>query len=110
MAVTPAALIQPKFASTTATNEYAAQSRVIVDKFTATNVGAGAVALTLWVVPVAGSVGNDNRIVSMRLIAPNETLIVADMAGHVLENGASIWAWAAAGSSLVLYASGRVIA
>jgi hypothetical protein len=110
MAVTPAALIQPKFASTTATNEYAAQSRVIVDKFTATNVGSGAVALTLWVVPVAGTAGNDNRIVSTRLIAPNETFIVAEMNGHVLEASASIWAQAAAGSSLVLYASGRVVA
>jgi hypothetical protein len=110
MSVTPQSLIQPKFASTTANNDYAAQARTLLDKFTVTNVGATTAAITIWVVPPAASVGNSTRIISQRLIAPNETFSASELAGHVIENGSGIWCQSTATNSLVLFASGRIIA
>jgi len=109
MSITPTALIQPKFASVTSTADYTAPSRVIIDKFTATNVSGGVVSLTVNVVPPSGSPASDNRIISSRLIAPNETYVSNELAGHVLEVNNAIWNVATASNALVLFASGRVI-
>lgn len=110
MATTARAIIQPKFASTSMTAEYtAAEGRVIIDKFTATNVSAGAAQVTIHVVPVAGSVASSNQIVS-QVIASGETASINGLMGHVLETQSSIRCTASASSALVLYASGRVIA
>ena len=109
MSITPNALIQPKFASVTATADYTSPSRVIIDKFTATNVSGGAVSLTVNVVPPSGSPASDNRIISSRLIAPNETYVSNELAGHVLEADNAIWNQTTASNSLVLFASGRTV-
>lgn len=111
MAITPRALIQPKFASTVMAAEYtAAEGRVILDKFTATNVGGGAASLTVHVVPPAGSVGNDNMVVQSTVIAAGETRPIVGLMGHVLEAGSSVRCQATASNALVLYASGRLVA
>jgi hypothetical protein len=110
MAVTPTALITPKFASTVMTAEYTVPGgRVIVDKLTATNVGSGAAALTVHVVPPAGTVGNDNQVIRQQVIAVGETAPIVGLMGHVLENGATVHCQTTAANALVLYASGRVI-
>ncbi len=110
MTVTPAMLISPKFASVTLTNEYAAQGKVLIDKLTATNVGAGAVQLTVHVVPPSGSPVAGNTVISRRAIAPNETFSASELAGHVLNGSNSLWMVTTAANSLVIYASGREIA
>lgn len=111
MAVTPTALVNPKFASTTMAAEYtAATGVVILDRFTATNNSAGVVALTVHVVPPSCSVGSDNLVINAIVVAPSETRAIIGLMGHVLQTGAALWCEATAGNALVLYASGRVIA
>jgi len=109
MSITPNALIQPKFASITLTADYTSPSRVIIDKFTATNISGGAVSLTVNIVPPSGSPISGNRIISNRLIAPNETYVSNELAGHVLEANNAIWNVATASNALVLFASGRTV-
>ncbi len=109
MAVTPTALIQPRFAQATQTNEYAATGTVIIDKATFTNVGAGAVLLSVWVVPPAGAPANSNQVIAGRAIAPNEAYVAVELSSHVLGTGAQIWVNVSAANSVVMYASGRAI-
>jgi hypothetical protein len=111
MAVNPRTLIAPKFASTAMTAEYAAaEGVVIVDKFTATNVSAGAATLTVHVVPPSGAVGDDNLVVQATVIAAGETRPIVGMMGHVLAASSSLHCQTSASNALVLYVSGRVIA
>jgi hypothetical protein len=111
MAVRPTALINPKFASTTMALEYTAASGVVIlDRFTATNNSAGAVTLTVHVVPPSGAIAADNLVINAIVIASGETRAIVGLMGHVLQSGAALWCQTTAGSALVLYASGRVIA
>jgi hypothetical protein len=93
------------------TAEYVVVSGVvIVDKFTATNISAGAVALTVHIVPPAGSVGDDNLVVQQLLVAVGENRSVIGLMGHTLQTGATIYCQATASNALVLFASGRAVA
>lgn len=110
MAVNVKVLIPAKEAENTQTTQYTAvNARCIIDKFTATNIGASNQTLSVNLVEPLGTPGNANLIVDTRAIAPNETYTFPELVGQVLENGGFISTLASAASSLTIRASGREI-
>jgi len=110
MAVTVKVLISAKEAENTQTTQYTAtNARCIIDKFTATNIGASNQTISVNLVLFGGAPGNNNLIVDARQIAPGETYTFPELVGQVLDNGDFISTLASAASSLTIRASGREI-
>lgn len=103
-------LIPAKFAATSATAEFTATSLTLIDHMTATNVSAGAVALTVYLVPESGAAASSNAITYQRSIAPGETYTVRGIAGHVLEVGQFISVLCDTANALTIRATGRTVA
>jgi hypothetical protein len=100
MTVTSKPLILSKYAAGTETTEYTATGlRAIIDKFTGYNGTAGAVTLTVKLVPNAGSAGASNVVVS-RSIAVGATDTFPEIVGHSLEPGGFISVIAGAATSI----------
>ena len=74
MSVLVKTLIASKQAENVQTAQYTAVNcKTIIDKFTATNTGAGNVTISVNLVTSGGSAGVTNLIVDSRAIAPDET-------------------------------------
>jgi hypothetical protein len=99
-------LIESKYVSASPTSEFAATSKTIIDKLTATNVGGASATLTLHLVPSGSSVSVSNRILEVE-IEVGKTYLCGEAVGHILEAGDGITVGASAALSLVLRASGR---
>src|SRR6266702_688065 len=85
MSVTARSLFAPNQAANATTMQYTATGvRTIIDKFTGTNTTAGAVTLTVFLVPNAGAAGVTNTIVSARSLAAGECYTFPEIVGHVL--------------------------
>lgn len=110
MSVTAKPLIVAKYAANSVTTEYTAPSgiRTIIDKFTGSNGTAGAVSLEINLVPVAGSAGASNLVMTKSLAA-GETYTFPEIVGHVLESGGFIAVEASSATSIVIRASGREV-
>jgi len=110
MTVTAKTLIAPKNAESTQVTQYTATNvRTIIDKFTATNYTAGAVTLSINLVTLADTAGNQNLIVKTRSLAAGETYTFPEIVGHVLNSGDFISTIASAATSINIRASGREI-
>jgi hypothetical protein len=103
-------LILSKYAGNTETTEYTASTgmRTILDKFTGYNGTAGAVSLTVKLVPSGASAGATN-ITVLKSIAAGETYTFPEVVGHVLEAGGFVSVIAASASAIVIRASGREV-
>lgn len=111
MTVTAKDLVQTGYAPNAETNVYtAANVRAILDKVTVTNVTAGAVVITLRIVPSGGTAGPSNAITFQVSVAAGAVYLAPEMVGHVLNPGDFISVIAGAATSLVLRISGREIA
>lgn len=112
MSVTAKALIEAKYAATSATTEYTApvSTRTIIDKFTATNTDASAVTLTVYLVPSGGTAGGSNIIISAKSIATGVTSDLTELQNQILNAGDFISVLASTGSKMVIRASGREVA
>lgn len=108
MATTAAQLIAPQQVAGTATIYYTSGSGVKtrIDKLSVTNPTAGAVSITIHIVPSGGSVGDSTTITKTRGVNTLETWNCPDLVGHVLNPGDTIRALASAATSLTLMASG----
>jgi hypothetical protein len=84
----------------------AALTTCVLKKLTATNSTAGAIALTVYLVPSGGAPGVTNIVTSAKSIAAGATYEVYEAENHVLQPGDSLQAFASAGASLTLRASG----
>lgn len=111
MSVTAKPLINSKFASNSNTTEYTTPSltRTIIDKFTATNITAGAVTLSIYIVPSAGSAGTSNQIIKDVSIAAGATTDFSSLQNQILATGDFISVAASAVSSITIRASGREV-
>jgi hypothetical protein len=98
-----------KYAENAETTQYTAGTgvRTIIDKFTATNVTAGAVTLTVKIVDSGGTASADETIISAKSIAAGETYTCPEMTGQVLNAGDFISTIAGAATSIVIRISGR---
>lgn len=111
MTVTPAVLLEAKYAENSQTTQYtaAASTKVIVDKFTVTNVTAAVATLGINIVASGGSASAANLIVDDRSIAAGESYTLPSMVGQILETGDFISTIADTASALVIRISGRVV-
>lgn len=110
MTVTVRSIIPAKQAENAQTTQYtAASATTIIDKATATNTSAGNVLFSVNLVAAGGSASASNLIIDARAIAPGETYVCTELAGHVLESGGFISTLADTASALTISASGREI-
>lgn len=111
MTVTAKTLIASKKAEGVQTMQYTApaSTRTILDKMTATNTTAGAVAITVHLVPSGGTAGAANVITSASSIAAGAVYTFPELVGHVLSEGDFISTLAGAAASITIRASGREV-
>lgn len=108
MAVTAKCLLEAKFAEGAQTTQYTAGTgvRTIIDKFSGYNGTAGAVTLTVNIVPSGGAAGAGNVKVSKSLAA-GEAYTFPELVGQILNTGDFISTLAGAATSVVIRISGR---
>lgn len=110
MTVTVKTLIESKQAENTQTLQYTANNcKTIIDKFTATNTSTNNVNLSVNLVQLGGTPGDENLIVDARAIAPGEAYTFPELVGQALQPGSFISTIASAATSLTIRASGREI-
>lgn len=104
--ITQTELIPAKAAETTLTAQYTATDRkAVIHKFTATNTGAGAATLSVYLVSNGGTAGAGNLIVNARSIAAGECYTCPELVLHVLNAGGFISTVASA-AGVTIRASG----
>lgn len=111
MSVVSRVLISSKYAnSAQTTTEYTApaSTRTIIDKLTITNITAGDLEITVYLVPNGSAAGNSNLIYKKDVVA-NTTADLTDIKGHTLDTGDFISILGEAANSLVIRASGREV-
>jgi len=110
MTVTVVNIIPRKQAENTQTSQYTAVNcKTIIDKFTVTNTSASTVQFSVNLVASAGSASASNRVLSLKIITPNETYTCPEVVGQTLESGGFISTLAGAASALTISASGREV-
>lgn len=110
MAVTVKVLVPSKTAESSQTTQYTASNvTTILDKFTATNYSASAATLSVNLVTVAGTAGNDNLITKTKTLQPAEVYTFPELVGQVLMAGGFISTIAGTASAMNIRASGREI-
>jgi hypothetical protein len=110
MTVNVKVLIPAKNAENAQTTQYTATGvSAIIDKFTATNYSGGAVTLSINLVTLADTAGNQNLIVKTKSLAAGETYTFPEVVGHILAPGGFISTLAGAATSVNIRASGREI-
>lgn len=110
MAVYVKVLIPAKIAESSQTTQYtSAGVTTIVDKFTATNYGAVAASISVNVVTLADTAGNQNLIVKTKTLQPSETYTFPEIVGVAMEPGGFISTIANTASSINIRANGREI-
>jgi len=109
VSVTPKGLISAKYASDTDTTEYTspADTKTIIDKFTATNNDASDRTLTVNIVPNGGTLGNDNLIMIATSIAAGATRDFSELQNQILNDGDSVSVVASVASMVIIRMSGR---
>jgi len=111
MATTPKRLVSGSQLTTSAATYYTtpAATRARIAAFTATNTTAGAVTMTVHLVPSGGSADNTNKVADAISLAANETKAITGAIGHVLEASGTIQALASANTSINIVVSGYEI-
>ena len=111
MAVTTKVLILAKTAENTQTAQYTSVNvTTVIDKFTATNYSAIAATISVNLIIVSGSAGNDNLIVKTKTLQPSETYTFPELVGQVISAGGFISTIAGTATAINIRASGREIA
>lgn len=80
-----------------------------IDKLSVTNITAGAVTISINLVPSGGAAGSSNLTTQAKSVAAGQTWNSPNEYGHVLNPGDAISVIASAGSSLVIAVGGTVI-
>ncbi len=111
MTVVAQTLIEPILLTTADVTLYTApaNTRVIIDKFTAANTTAGAITITVNLVASGGAASATNTLISARSVSAGATDLCPEIVGHILNPGDFISAKASANTSIGLRASGRAV-
>jgi hypothetical protein len=110
MAVNTRNIIPAKTAENTQTTQYTSVNvTTVIDKFTATNYTATAATISVNLVAVSGSAGNDNLIVMTKTLQPSETYTFPELVGQVIASGGFISTIAGTATAINIRASGREI-
>lgn len=107
MAITPKRLVSGSQVAATATTYYTATNvKARIDAMTITNTTAGAITVTLHLVPSGGTADATNKILDVKSIAGNASYRVIEAIGHWIEASGTIQALASSATSVTLVASG----
>jgi hypothetical protein len=110
MTVTVKNLIPAKIAEAVQTTQYTATNvTTIIDKFTATNYSAAAATLSVNLVTLADTAGNQNLIVKTKSLAIGETYTFPELVGQVIPIGGFISTIAGTATAITIRASGREV-
>ncbi len=110
MTVLVKVLIPAKIAEATQTTQYTATGvTTIIDKFTATNYSAVAATISVNLVTVSFTAGNDNLITKTKTLQPAEVYTFPELVGQVLSPGAFISTIAGTATAINIRASGREV-
>ena len=110
MTVSVKVLIPAKIAEATQTTQYTANGvTTIIDKFTATNYSASAATISINLVTVSFSAGNQNLITKTKTLQPAEVYTFPEIVGQVLGSGDFISTIAGTATSINIRASGREV-
>lgn len=110
MTVTVKPLIPAKIAEATQTTQYTATGvSAIIDKFTATNYSGAVATISVNLVTVADTAGDQNLITKIKTLQPGETYTFPEIVGHVLAPNGFISTLASAATSINIRASGREV-
>ena len=110
MTVTVKVLIPAKLAESSQTTQYTAVGvTTLIDKFTATNFSATAATISVNLVTVADSAGNQNLIVKAKTLQPSETYTFPEITGAALGPGGFISTIAGTASAINIRSNGREI-
>jgi hypothetical protein len=101
-------IIPAKTAEAVQTTQYVATGvSAIIDKFTATNFSALAATISVNLVTVADTAGDQNVIAKTKTLQPNETYTFPEVVGHIIAPGGFISTLAGTAASINIRASGR---
>lgn len=110
MAVAARVLIAARTAANTQTTQYLATNvSAIIDKFTATNYSAAAATISVNLVTVGDTAGNQNLIVKNKTLLPSETYTFPELVGQLIAPGGFISTVAGTASAINIRCSGREI-
>lgn len=111
MTVTAKVLINSKYGSVSDSTEYTApaNTRTIIDKFTATNTDAGSQTITVRIVPSGAIAGASHNIISSKTIATGVTADLSELQNQILAAGDFINVQTSVSSKIVIRASGREV-
>lgn len=110
MTVVVRPLIPAKTAEAVQTTQYTANGlSAIIDKFTATNYSALAATISVNLVTVADTAGDQNLITKTKTLQPGETYTFPEIVGHVLAPSGFISTLAGTAASINIRASGREV-
>lgn len=110
MTVYAKVLVPAKNAENTQTTQYTSSGvTTIIDKFTATNYSANAATISVNLVTLSDTAGNQNLIVKTKSLQPAETYTFPEIVGQILSPGGFISTIASAATSINIRASGREI-
>lgn len=110
MAVYVKVLIPAKIAEAAQTTQYTAQNvTTIIDKFTATNFDIVAATISVNLVTLGDTAGNNNVITKSKTLQANETYIFPELVGQVLAPGGYISTIASGATAVNIRASGREV-
>lgn len=110
MTVTVKVLIPAKIAESSQTTQYtSAGVTTLIDKFTATNYSAATATISVNLVTVADTTGNQNLIVKTKTLQAGETYTFPEIVGAALDPGGFISTIAGTATAINIRASGREI-
>ena len=110
MTVTVKNLVPAKTVENAQTTQYTANGvTTIIDKFTATNYSGSAATISVNLVTVSGSAGNDNLITKTKTLQPSEVYTFPELVGQVLSAGSFISTIAGTASAINMRVSGREV-
>jgi hypothetical protein len=110
MTVTVKVLIPAKVAEAAQTTQYTATGvTTLIDKLTATNYSAVAATLSVNLVTLADTAGNQNLIVKTKTLQAGETYTFPEIVGAALAPSGFISTIAGTATSINIRASGREI-
>lgn len=103
-------LVPAKTVENTQTTQYTANGvTTIIDKFTATNYSAAAATISVNLVTVSGTAGNQNLITKTKTLQPSEVYTFPELVGQVLNAGDFISTIAGTASAINMRVSGREV-
>lgn len=110
MTVIAKVLVPAKTVENTQTTQYTATNvTAIIDKFTATNYSGTAATISVNLVTVAGSAGNQNLITKTKTLQPSEVYTFPELVGQILGPGDFISTIAGTASAVNMRVSGREV-